>query len=121
MAHLFHHKFGCKDTIASHFEHSHERELHEWHSRSRFQAISRLLAEQVRSVVGSHHVEASAAQSFTQGITVGECLYGRVALYAVAKAGIVAVVEPQVMHAHLGCDMLLLNGRIAEKRQLALG
>ena len=72
-------------------------------------------------MVGSHHVEASAAQSFTQGITVGECLYGRVALYAVAKAGIVAVVEPQVMHAHLGCDMLLLNGRIAEKRQLALG
>ena len=115
MAHLFHHEFGCKDTIASHFEHSHERELHERHSRCSFQAVSLLLAEQVRSVVGSHHVEATVAQSLTQSLTVGKRLYGRVALYAVAKAGIVAVVEPQMVHAHLGSDMLLLNGCIAEK------
>ncbi len=73
----------------------------------------------MRRVVGTDHIDTVAGQGVAQGIAVGAGLDRRIALDQVAEAGVVAVVEQQVVQAHLSGDALAAHRAGREQRQLA--
>ena len=66
----------------------------------------------VRCVVGCYGVDEVVLEGGPECKTVVVALDGGVALDEVAKLGVVAVVEPEVVRRHLGGDMLLVEIKI---------
>jgi hypothetical protein len=60
-------------------------------------------------VVGGDDVEHVVAHRIQQGVLVGGALHRRVALDLAAQGVVVRLVEEQVVDAHLGGDVLVLE------------
>ena len=87
--------------VATHFEHRHQRMLHQRAAGRSFQVRQLLLIERVRGMIRRYDVYASVRDSAAQRIAVGLAFDSRIPLDKIPHAGVVGVTEPQVMHAHL--------------------
>ena len=72
-------------------------------------------------MVGGDGVDDAVDESAPQPHAVVVALDGGVAFYLVAHLGIVAVVEPQVVGGHLGGDVFVVDGFVAEEGELGGG
>lgn len=93
--------------------------LDQWQAGRRLWISLLLLGPGVRRVVGADHVQAVAGQRPAQGVAVLAALDRRVALEQMAEAGVVAVVEQQVVDADFRGDAFLAQRLVLEQGQFA--
>ena len=83
--------------------------LHQGHAGGRLEVAVLLLFPGVGSVVGGDDVEHVVAYRIQQGVLVGSALHRRVALDLAAQGVVVRLVEEEVVDAHFGGDVLVLE------------
>ena len=102
-------------------EHHRQRVLYGGYAARGVEVALLLACQRMRRVVGGYGVNQSVIECCPQSHAVFVALDGGVALDEVAQLCIVAVVEPQVVGCHLGSDMLLVEGQVAQQVELGGG
>ena len=120
VAHQFYHSLHAQLTLVDKLQHTHQRELHHRHTRLRLGRAALLLLKEMGRVVGADSEDKTRGQGLTQGLAVGRCLDGRIALDEGSQPVIVALIEEQMSQHSLASDLRELVGdRPVEQRQLA--
>ena len=69
-------------------------------------------------MVGRHDVDRVVVDGFAQCRTVCQCFDRRVPFDTVSKQSIIAIVEPEMMHAYFARDLFLTERKlVAQQRE----
>ena len=105
VAHELDEPLDGEHALVNEFQHGHERELYEGHTRSGTHASAHFLAHAVGGMVGADGINLARTQGGTECLAVLSRLDGGIDLDAAAEAGIVLIGEEEVSHAGFSSDL----------------